>query len=65
MTTRKFKVWLDSGAAHDSRYETTVTLEEIGIASYEWDVMSDESKDETMRNVAFENSDWGYLEETP
>lgn len=59
---RKFKVYLDSGANIHSRYETEVDLEDFGIESQEWDDMSDEEQQETMREVAWERAEWGWEE---
>ena len=60
--SRKFKVFLDSGANIHSRYETTVSLEELGIEEDVWDGMTEEERDEAMREVAFQRSEWGYEE---
>lgn len=60
--SRKFRVFLDSGANIHSKYETTTTLEEQGIESEEWDAMTDAEKDEVMKEVAFEQSGWGFEE---
>ncbi|MEG4669481.1 hypothetical protein UXP85_24825 [Enterobacter cloacae] len=59
---RKFKVYLDSGANIHSRYETEVDLEDFGIESDEWDDMSEEEQQETMREVAWERAEWGWEE---
>ena len=64
MSDRKFKVWLDSGANVESCRRTFITLSEIGITSERWDAMSDDEKDAAMREVAFEQSDWGFAEVT-
>jgi len=60
--SRKFKVFLDSGANINSTYRTEVELDDIGVSSEEWDAMSDDEKDEVMRPIAFDRSDWGYSE---
>ena len=60
--SRKFRVFLDSGANIHSKYETEISLEDIGITSDEWDAMSDSEKDDAMRDVAFEQSEWGFEE---
>ena len=59
---RKFKVWLDSGANVHSKYETETDLDDIGVTSDAWDKMSDMEKNDVMREVAFESSEWGYSE---
>lgn len=61
---RKFKVYLDSGANIHSRYEATVDLEDLGLESEEWDDMSDEERQEIMREVAWERMEWGFEEIT-
>ncbi len=59
---RTFEVWLDSGANNASRRTVTVTLEELGYSSAEWDRLSDKSKEREMREIAFACSDWGFRE---
>ncbi|EQB0486243.1 DUF7167 family protein [Cronobacter turicensis] len=60
---RKFKVWLDSGANIYSKYEQVVDLEDdLGIDSEEWDQMTDEGKEEVMKDIAWERMDWGFEE---
>jgi hypothetical protein len=60
--SKKFKVWLDSGANHQSCRKATISLDEIGLTDAEWDGMNEERRDAAMREVAFEQSDWGYAE---
>lgn len=59
---RKFRVYLDSGANIQSKYETEIDLDDIGIESDEWDGMSEEEKDEVMKEIAWERMEWGYEE---
>ena len=59
---RKFKVYLDSGANIHSRYVTEVDLDDFGIESEEWDDMSEEEQQETMREVAWQRAEWGWEE---
>ena len=59
---RKFKVYLDSGANIHSKYETVVDLEDFDIESDEWDDLSEEEQNETMREVAWERAEWGWAE---
>tara|TARA_R110000868_G_scaffold227023_4_gene479970 strand:+ start:97 stop:294 length:198 start_codon:yes stop_codon:yes gene_type:complete len=59
---RKFKVWLDSGANIHSKRQVTISLGEIGIEDDEWDEMSEDDRDEVMKEIAFDHSDWGYAE---
>ena len=60
--SKKFKVWLDSGANHDSRREEVVSLDDLGISDTEWAEMSEDDRDAAMREVAFDRSDWGFTE---
>ena len=59
---KKFEVWMDSGANIHSKYKTTVSLNDLGVSDEEWQEMTDEQRDDVMRDVAFERSDWGYRE---
>ena len=52
--SKRFKVWCDSGVNIHSCYKTEVSLEDIN--------MSEEDQYEVMREIAFENLDWGFLE---
>lgn len=60
--SRRFKVFNDSGANIHSKYETTTSLEELGIEEAVWDGMTEEERDEAMRDVAFQQAGWGYFE---
>lgn len=60
--SKKFKVWLDSGANHVSRREQEVTLDEFNISDAEWDSMTEEQREDVMRDVAWDRMDWGYAE---
>lgn len=60
--SKKFKVWLDSGANIHSCFKTEISLDELGIDDLDWESMSDEEKDDVMRDIAFERSGWGYDE---
>ena len=60
--SRTFRVFLDSGANVQSKYETETCLDELGLTSEEWDAMTDVEKDLVMREVAFEASEWGFEE---
>ncbi|EOL8940776.1 hypothetical protein ACM92B_002487 [Cronobacter dublinensis] len=60
---RKFKVWLDSGANINSKYEQVVDLEDdLGISDEEWEQMPDGRKEEVMREVAWDRMEWGFEE---
>lgn len=60
--SKKFKVWLDSGANHVSRREQEITLEDIGISDEEWDAMAEEKQEDVMKEIAWDRMDWGYAE---
>lgn len=60
--SKTFEIWLDSGANIHSCYKQEISLEELGMTDEEWDAMSDEERDEMMREIAFDRSDWGYRE---
>ena len=60
---KKFKVWLDSGANIHSCYKQEIDIEDdLGISDETWESYSEEAKDELMRDVAWEQADWGYEE---
>ncbi|HCO3755924.1 TPA: hypothetical protein ACNTUM_000666 [Escherichia coli] len=60
---RKFKVWLDSGANQHSCYKQEIDIEDdLNITSDEWDALSEEEKDEVMREVAWDRMEWGFAE---
>lgn len=58
---RKFKVWCDSGANIHSNREQMIDLEILGVED-EWDSMTDDQRDEVMKDVAWDRLDWGYQE---
>ena len=60
--SKKFKVWLDSGANIHSEYSVKISLDDIGISDEEWDEMLDDERDEVMRDIAFDRAGWGYRE---
>ena len=60
----KIKYWLDSGANVHSCRKATTTLGELGYTLAEWQAMTQDQKDEVVRELAFERSDWGYTEES-
>lgn len=61
--SRRFKVWLDSGANIHSCYKTTTSLEALGLTSEEFDEMSESEKEEMFREIAFTKGCWGWEEE--
>lgn len=62
MTSRKFKVWLDSGANIHSSRSQVISLSDIVFTDAEWDAMEESEQEEVMRDIAFDHSDWGYTE---
>ena len=60
--SRRFKVWLDSGANHASCREDEISLDDFGMSSDEWDALSDKEKEDLMRDFAWEYMDWGFAE---
>ena len=58
---RKFKVWLNSGANAYSCRKQIVDLDDLGM-SEEWDSMSEDEREEALREVAFDRADWGFCE---
>ena len=60
--TKRFKVWCDSGANIYSCREQFVTLDEIGHTEAEWSAMSEEAREEVMRDIAFDRLDWGFCD---
>lgn len=58
--SKKIKYWCDSGANIHSRRDGTTTLDDLGLTEDEWNEMSDDERDEMMRDIACERLDWGY-----
>lgn len=58
--SKKIKYWCDSGANIHSCRKGTTTLDELGLTEEEWHAMSDEDRDDVMRDVACDRLDWGY-----
>lgn len=59
---KRFKVWLDSGANCESAYEQIVSTDDLGMTDGEWDDLDEDKKERIMREIAFDNSDWGFRE---
>lgn len=59
---RTFEVWMDSGANIHSRRKVEVTLEELGYSEKDWNALSESSREEIMKDIAFEKRDWGFVE---
>ncbi|EAO3449517.1 hypothetical protein EAO85_14820 [Salmonella enterica subsp. enterica serovar 4,5,12:b:-] len=60
--SKRFKVYLDSGANIHSKYEQVVELDDIGLTDEEWNEMTEKQRDEVMKEVAWERMEWGYYE---
>lgn len=60
--SKVFKVWLDSGANCKSCRAINVSLEELGYTDEEWEDMSEVDQEEIMREIAFEQAEWGWTE---
>ena len=58
--SKKIKYWCDSGANIHSRREDETSLSELGLTEEEWHAMSDEQRDDMMREIAWDRADWGY-----
>lgn len=58
--SKKIKYWCDSGANIHSCRKGTTTLDELGLTEEEWHAMSDEDRDNLMRDIALDRLDWGY-----
>lgn len=60
--TKKFEIWLDSGANIYSKRKTVKTLDDLGLSEDDWLLMSEEERGDFMREEAFSKSEWGYKE---
>lgn len=56
----KLRVWLDSGANIESCNERFFEFEDIGMTEREWDELSEGMREDIARELAFEDSDWGF-----
>lgn len=60
--SKRFKVYLDSGANIHSKYEQVVELDDIDLTDEEWNEMTEKQRDEVMKEIAWERMEWGYDE---
>lgn len=60
--SKKFQVWLDSGANNNSSYEQEISLDDLGITDAAWDLMNEDERDKEMKEIAWDRMDWGYVE---
>lgn len=58
----KLKIWCDSGANIHSCRTVKMSTEDLGFTNEEWASLSDDEKTEVVKDVAWENLDWGYEE---
>ena len=56
MSIITIKTWLDSGANHQSIYESEFEIEEA-----EWSAMSEEERDNYAKDYAWDRMDWGWV----
>lgn len=61
--TIKIKYWCDSGANIDSCYRDETTAKEQGFTDDEWQKLTEEEKEEVVKELALERLDWGWTEE--
>lgn len=52
--------WLDSGENVHSCYRNFVEWRDLGITEEEWDMMTEKEQEKLAREIAFEQSDWGF-----
>lgn len=52
--------WLDSGANIHSKRRGSIPLSDLCITDEEWDAMTDEARDEAVKDIAFEGLEWGF-----
>lgn len=60
--SKRFRVYLDSGANIHSKYEQEISLDDLGITDEEWDEMDDDEQTEVMKDIAWERVEWGFEE---
>lgn len=58
----RLRIWCDSGANAQSKWEEEINTSELGFTDEQWSALSDEDKEAEVREVAFERLDWGYEE---
>ncbi|MGL5147607.1 MAG: DUF7167 family protein [Plesiomonas shigelloides] len=62
---KRYVVWLDSGANQHAKYSREVDIdEEFDMSDEEFDALPYELKEAMFREIAFEQSDWGFAEVT-
>ena len=52
--------WCDSGANIHSMRKGKTTLDELGMTEAEWLALTDDERDDMMRDIACDRLDWGY-----
>ena len=58
--SKKIIYWCDSGANIHSCRKDETTLEELGFTEDEWFAMTEDKRDDVMREIALDRLDWGY-----
>ena len=58
--SKTIKYWCDSGANALSCREGEITLAELQMTEAEWLSLTDDERDEMMRDIACDRLDWGY-----
>lgn len=54
------KYWCDSGANIHSCRKDQISLDDLGMTEEEWHEMTDDQRDNLMRDIALDRLDWGY-----
>jgi len=61
--SKRLVAYLDSGANCKSRVEYRTTTEEQRYTDEEWDELSEREEDRIMKEIAFQNANWGWCEQ--
>lgn len=59
--SKKIQYWCGSGANIHSYVKGEVSLAELDMTEEEWNAMTDDERDDLMRDIACEKLDWGYV----
>ena len=58
--SKTIKYWCDRSANAFSFREGEITLAELQMTEAEWLSLTDDERDEMMRDIACDRLDWGY-----
>lgn len=59
----KIKVWCDNGANIHSKRSTVIDIMKVfGFDNDEWAALTDDERDDILRDIAMEWFEWGYNE---